>query len=212
MTRTAIAILLAAVVLAVPAGAEAHKTRAQTRGPGIAAIFALALKDAEQYWGGAPPCRGAVTFQAGYYPARSVGGISMWTTWNDVATYQMPGTTEPATTDWLWWEGPWVDAANFTNCVIGYDPRVWPTERSFIVRWPEYAQTIAHEVEHLENRWAIEPVTDNGPLSLCAIPPAAVNFPFFNGRNEPWPAKLHKPLGAPLHGPPPATIGMPVCP
>jgi hypothetical protein len=153
-------------------------------------ILELALHDGEEYWHGAPPCNGEIQFQADIppqlTPAQQRGvarDISMWATWSD----NVEGT------EWFWREGPQYDATNFTNCVIHYNAESWSSAYMMTKWWPQLATAVAHELEHLENRWQIETPVDGGSMPLASVPKTAVNYPEWTGHNEPATAELHRP-------------------
>jgi hypothetical protein len=165
-------------------------------------ILALALQDAEEYWQGAghhePPCGGDIHIEGSEgWEALGLTGASWWSSWS-----------EPNGGDAM---GAQVSASTFRNCQVRYAlPYFTPTPALWTRCWPELATDIAHELEHLENRWWLETEVDGGPLALGAVPTTAVNFPAYTGENEPATAIAHHPPGAPAQGhepcnPPPVT-------
>jgi hypothetical protein len=170
-------------------------------------IELLALRDGEEYWQGVghhtAPCGGDVRFVES--PAlvltpelkaasAGLGVASMWSTWNDYETGTIEGVEW--TGDRANYEGP-PHTRRFTNCIIHLYDVLWSRAQRMIAEWPAFSQDVAHELEHLENRWWTETPADGGRLPLADVGVAAVNYPTWTCHNEPHSAQLHHPPGAP---------------
>jgi hypothetical protein len=200
MKRITMLVVACCLVLALPQTTAARRWSAHR-------IELLALRDGEEYWQGVghhtPPCGGDARFVESpalvltpEQKAASAGSdvASMWSTWNDYETLTVQG---PDWTDaWANYEGP-PDTRRFTNCIIHLYDAPWSRAQRMIAEWPAFSQNVAHELEHLENRWWTETPADGGTLPLADVPVTSVNYPTWTCYNEPHSAQLHHPPGAP---------------
>lgn len=158
------ALVLAAIALAgAPAVASARVPSEQT-------ILAAAVDDATAYWD-AQPCGGQVTFQP---VSNGPSSWSMWSTWDSPAG--------PAV------EGPQADAAAFTNCTVSINTRAWLSPATEYYDWDEFCYGVAHEWEHLLNKWWLETPFDHG---TATEPLTSVAYARFTDLNTPPTCSRH---------------------
>jgi hypothetical protein len=200
MKRITMLVVAICLALALPQTTAARTWSAHR-------IELLALRDGEEYWQGVghhtTPCRGDARFVES--PAlvmtpeqkaasAGLGVASMWSTWHDYETFTIQGIDW--TGDWANYEGP-PHTRRFTNCIIHLYDGSWLRAQRMIAEWPAFSEDVAHELEHLENRWWTETPADGGTLPLTDVPVTSVNYPTWTCHNEPHAAQLRHPPGAP---------------
>ncbi len=144
-------------------------------------IISAAQADAAAYQGFVP-CGGRVKVELA--PGLG-GGVAAWSSWDDYTGFLGVNIGDE--------EGPSVKAHDFTNCTIAVNMGYFEQLGGLLQSWAEFCEAMAHEYEHLSNRWQVETRVDHGVAPLPSV--ASVAYPSFTGKNEPAQCE-HAPRGA----------------
>lgn len=128
-------VTVLSLALALPVQAGAHKAHRALQDPTTDPVT-LALERAEAYWKSSP-CGGAVAVAgepATAFPLALENGIVAR------ASFNTPGGADMLS------EPP----ATYTDCVVHYDLKVWPSWRPIDASFPAFCQVMTHELGHFE--------------------------------------------------------------